>query len=113
MKGFILFEVLITFLLFSVILFSVFEFQLTSLKKTQAIYWEKMARLHVLSLLEELYSLPSGVDPIKTVMGWKERIKNTFPQGKGSYACEGAVSCVIQIQWWASQPYVYKWELPS
>lgn len=96
--GFSLIEVLIAWVILSVVLLGVFKFQTLGLFRARHAYLLGLAVTEVTSFLEQLHVNKSDSARVRAYRSWQARLQETLPHSKGDYSCQ-VFRCTISVQW--------------
>lgn len=96
-QGFGLLDVLVAWLIASVIALGLQDSLRESLRQSQQAYWRSVAMHMANNLLQRLYSVSPSARQ-SAYQQWQPHITQWLPQGAGTYHCS-AIACQVNVTW--------------
>lgn len=97
-KGFALLEVLIAWVLLTVVILGITRLQLNNTRMTAAAYWRSAATVQADVLLQQLRVITDPTIWSETLEKWRRDTARRLPNGRGNYACQSN-RCRVQVYW--------------
>lgn len=99
LSGFTLLEVLIAWLILTVVLLGCMQSQVLSLRKSTAAMNQTVAMVQVKAMLERLRANTDEGARQQELRYWNAQNAFLLPEGVGSYSCQAVHACEVELKW--------------